>query len=81
MKRFLILNGQSLFGDTDSIDDALAWSKLGVTVGCYVPPPALWSLVNFIVESGAAAEARLLRRQFKIDRLAVDPRCDYCGNR
>ncbi len=79
MKRFLILNGPSLFGDTDSIDDALAWSRLGVTVGCYVQPAAISALAQFIVESGAAAEARLLRRQFKVERLASDPRCDYCG--
>jgi len=32
-----------------------------------------------IPDPRAAAEARLLRRQFKVERLAVDPRCDYCG--
>jgi hypothetical protein len=80
MQRFVILDPfGGLLDETDDLDAVLAFARAGNFVTCYVEPDALSALLGFVRESVGTVEIRLRRRRWKVERLAIDPTCGFCG--
>ncbi len=80
MKRFIVLDPfGGLIAETDDIAEAQAHGRAGMRVGCLVEPPVLKPLEYFIGEALETLEERLVRREWKAARIAVDPTCAFCG--
>jgi hypothetical protein len=80
MRRFIVLDPfGGLLEETDDTGEAQAFARQGQYVACYVEPEALGALISFINEASDNVDARLRRRKWKADRLAIDPTCAFCG--
>jgi hypothetical protein len=79
MKRFIVLDPfGGLLEETDDVNAAQGHARRGQYVACHVEPEALKALVAFISEAGDNVGARLRRRQWKAERIAIDPTCAFC---
>jgi HNH endonuclease len=77
--RFVVWSGPLPLVGTDSLAEVEAFVRAGHSIAVYVEPSALQALAWFIAEENRTAEQRLIRRQWKVARLAIDPTCGFCG--